>query len=320
MADAHDPAGSFQIRPGADHDWRALRMLIPEAFHHGSGARAFVATAEDDQKVIGAAAISPRLRSEPVSGPRVALHVIPPFRRRGIASRLLASCACIAAGQGAAALYAWQPLLPDSAEARAYAALGFDRSVKVEQGRADVQKSYEYLKPRYDQMVERQYIPASAKLVPLNAAYAGEIARLHVQFLGGRADEIEAQVRGQSPVRYHPDLSPMILFDGQVMGFTLARLWDDGNVLVDSQAIHPLLRQGWANLWLKFAGVCACRDMQIRTILFYSYDRHTDTRKLSRKVGVSSREMIEPYALLETLRFAGAPPTDERGDRNPGPA
>jgi len=295
-------------------------MLIPDAFHHGGGARAIVATSSDGRHIIGAAAVSPRLRSDPVTGPRIALHVIPPFRRRGIGARLLAACAQVAAAERAAALYAWQPLLPESLEARAYAGIGFDRSIRVEEGRADVEKSYQYLKPFFDELVQRQWIPPAAKLVPLSPAYASEIANLHVQYLGGRPDEIAAQVRGELPIRYHPQLSPVILVDGKVMGFTLARLFGERQTLVDSHALHPRLRGGWASLWLKFAGLCACRDLGIATTLFYSYDRHTDTQKLSRKAGVVIREMIEPYILLENPRFAAAPRPDVPGDRNPPPA
>jgi len=180
MADPDDPPTPFPIRPGTDRDWRALRMLLPEAFHHGSGTRAFVATADDDQKIIAAAAISPRLRSDPLSGPRVAIHVIPPFRRRGIGRRLLAACAHLAASEQAAALYAWKPLPPDSDDASAYAALGFKNSIRVEEGRADVELSYQYLKPFFDQIVQRQWIPSTAILVPLNPSHATAIARLHV--------------------------------------------------------------------------------------------------------------------------------------------
>jgi hypothetical protein len=110
-----------------------------------------------------------------------------------------------------------------------------------------------------------------------------------------------------------------MLVDGQVMGFTLARMLGSGKTLVDSHAIHPVLRGRWASLWLKFAGVCACRDAGVRTILFYSYAHHTDTQKLSRKSGTVIRELIEPYVLLEALRPAAAPTPNGPGDHTPEP-
>jgi GNAT superfamily N-acetyltransferase len=307
------------IRPGSERDWRALRMLLPEAFHYGSGARALVATSEDGLRIVGAAAVSPRLRSEPALGPRVAVHVIPPCRRRGIGQQLVEACAA-AAGNRAAALYAWQPVPAQSDDAQRYRQLGFDRTVTLLEGHTEVERAFSHLNPLYEQVVERGWIPPEARLAPLDAGHAAQIARLHVDYLGGQYEQIIAAVRGELPLRYVPDLSPVLLVEGQIRGFTLARMQAEGIAAVDATVVHPAFRRGWANLWLKFAGACACRDLGIHTLLFYTYDRHTDTRKISRQVGGTIVEMVEPYMRLpRPPRPADGPRPDAPADHIPEP-
>jgi GNAT superfamily N-acetyltransferase len=308
---------NWTIRAGGAQDWRALRMLLPQAFFHGSGAQSLVATTEDGRLIIGAAAMSPRLRSHPLPGVSVAAHVVPPYRRRGLGRQLVNACRSLAMQRNASGLYAWQPLAEASEDASAYRRLGFDRTVAVQEGRADVEMGYKHLKPLYDQVMERQWIPAGARLVPYDQADAIEIAKLHVMHLGGQMQEILSRLRGQSPVRYHPRLSPVVLVDGHVMGFTLAQVLAGGMVLVDSTVVDPQLRGGWANLWLKFAGVSECRDMAIHTVVYYTYDNHSDTRKLSRQVGAVSRQLVEPY---QVLQHGDAPPPDAPRDHIHVPA
>jgi GNAT superfamily N-acetyltransferase len=307
----------WRIRAGIEQDWRALRMLLPQAFQFGSRSRSIVAATEEGL-IVGAAAISDRRRSEPLSGPRVALHVVPPYRQRGIGRQLVEVCVRLAADEGAAALYAWQPMVAGGEEAGAWRRLGFDRNVIVYEGRGDVNRGLEYLKPRYERAVEEGWIPSKARLEPLGAEHAEQIGRLHVTCLGGRLEDIIDQVRGERADRYHPELSPVLLVDEKVMGFSLARICSPGTALVDSTVVHPSLRLGWANLWLKYGGGCACVRLGVHTLIYYAYDHHGDTKKLSRQTGAILREMAEPYMIIrEPGSSASRPPGGRGGDIRP---
>jgi hypothetical protein len=236
---------------------------------------------------------------------------------------LLETCAAAARAEGAAALYAWGPVEKDGEAARSWASLGFDRACHVLEARADLADALEYLRPFFERVLEEKWIPPEARLLPLTRAEPAEVARLHVEQLGGEFETVVRRVRGDTPPPYHPDMSPVILMNGRVMAFTLALPLPGGVAMAESTVVHPSLRGGWANLWLKVAGARASLALGLRTLLYYTYDRHTDTRKLGRQVGGSTRELIEPYRLLSaaasTPASDGGMPPDAPAGHNPQP-
>ena len=270
-------------------------MLLPAAVHFGSGVRAAVAT-DGDGLIVGAAALSARPRADPVSGLRVALHVIPPRRGRGLGRALSEACADVARGAGAEALYAWGPVDPAAGEP--WRRLGFGHSCTVRESRVSLAAALNYLTPFYERVVAEGWIPPDARLVPLDRADAREVARLHVAQLGGELESLVRRISGNVPPPYHPAMSPVILVNGRVMAFSLALPLPGGIALAESTVVDPSLRGGWANLWLKIAGATESLRLGLHTLLYYTYDRHTDTRKLGRQVGGVTRELVEPYKLL----------------------
>src|SRR5882757_1624821 len=78
----------YVIRPPQSAEKRACRMLLPGATGSGAMTHLFVAASGDPQRVIGAVALG---MDSQHSGRRglVDLHVIEPFRRRGIGRALL---------------------------------------------------------------------------------------------------------------------------------------------------------------------------------------------------------------------------------------
>ncbi len=76
----------FAIRLAEPHDSKALRMLLPVL---RNGGAYFVAVDRQSQLVVGAGGFTASCRTEPVVGPGVALEVIEPCRRQGIATTLL---------------------------------------------------------------------------------------------------------------------------------------------------------------------------------------------------------------------------------------
>lgn len=311
---------SWSIRPANQTDWRALRLLLPHAVHFGAGVRVLVAkTDSGDSRVLGAAALTARPRAEPVPGLRLSIHVIPPARRQGIARTLFNACVAIAAAEGLSALYAWGPVEPASTDSQAWKRLGMEHSCHVLETRTDLAASIRYLQPIYQQVVQRGWVPAGARLVPLDRADPAGIAQLHVQHLGGDFDTLLRRLGGQTPPPYHPEMSPVILLDGRVAAFILTLPIGDGVGLIESTVVAPSVRGRWANLWMRVAGARRCLELGLHTVLYYTYDRHGDTRKVAQRLEGVTRQLIEPYRFLSAIPISAEPPPDGRADRTGGP-
>jgi hypothetical protein len=193
-----------------------------------------------------------------------------------------------------------------------WARLGFTQTVCVQEGRTEVARALEYLKPIYDGLVQRGKIPKNARTVSLRQADPRQIARLHVDCLGGIYEEILAVLHGDTPLQYDPQLSPVVLIDGNVMAFNLCERTGPDSMFCHATVVHPSLRNGWANVWLKYHGTRLCAELGLKTYWHHSYDHHRDTRRYNRATGATTRMLLEPYRVLvepdgdSLMREAGA--------------
>lgn len=290
-------AANWTIRAARPADYRALRILLPQAVHFASPATALVAEESGSARIIAAAAMTLRLGAEGLWGARVAVHVIPPRRRQGIATALLDTIQELVRPRGAQALFAWEPIPAESQELAAWRMLGFNRVSVTHLDVAQLPRAEAYLRPLYEQVVERQWIPPDAKLLPLAMANLSQVAVLHARYLARTAQQVLWRLSGNGVVPIDMQLSPVLVIDRQVRAFTLVRL--EGNVChVEATVVDPALRMGWANLWLKYIGIRWAIDGGAGTMIFYTHTRHSDTRKLARQFGAVTKELIEPYRLL----------------------
>lgn len=295
-------AVGFHIRCAEERrDWRVLRMLLPDAVHHGCGCDAFVATDDDaSRRVIGAIAIAPLMRLQPLRGPRVALHVAPPWRRRGVGRALAAMAARLSAARGAEALYAWNKVSPASDEAQAWRSIGFDQAIESSLTRIDATRTIDMLEPLVRRLRERGQIPADAMLVPLADANPDEVVELVTSFLAGAGTEVEMKNRltGNHPRPPETRLSRALLYRGRVAGVMIGTPVNKHVGLIEVNVVHPALRGGWANAWLKLEATRAGRDGGYDTFLYETHDQHADTIKLTRRLGGTIVPRIEPYRVI----------------------
>jgi GNAT superfamily N-acetyltransferase len=293
-----------RIRRAEEHlDWRALRMLLPHAVHYGCSCDVFVATDdESSRRLIGAIAVAPLMRLQPYRGPRVALHVISPWRRRGVGRALVAAAVEVSAARGADALYAWDKMSPDGVDAQVWRRLGFDKAIESSLTRIDATRTIEALQPLVSCLIERKYIPAEARLVPLREADINEIVELVTTFLAGAGDEagLKNRLIGNHPLPLEPLLSKVLLFNDRVAGVMLGSPINKHVGLVEVNVIHPMLRGGWANVWLKLETTRIARDAGYQTFLYETHEQHADTKALTRRVGGVVVPRIEPYRLIAT--------------------
>ncbi|HZZ42580.1 MAG TPA: GNAT family N-acetyltransferase [Tepidisphaeraceae bacterium] len=271
-------------------------MLLPGAVHFGASIRAYVAATNADGLVVGAVVLSARARAGPLIGPRVAIHVIPPMRRQGIGQALLQTAESAARSSGASALYAWLPV--DIHESLKWSQLGFTQSCHVQEFRSDLRRTLDHLTPLYEQALARNWVPTTARLVPLNRADPTAIARLHLSQLGGDLDSLLARLRGQTPPPYQPEISPVIVLNGQVVAFMLALSIGNRTALIESTVVDPSLRGRWANLWLRATAARRALELGMHTVLYYTYDQHRDSQKIAARLQSLTRDLLEPYRLL----------------------
>ena len=303
-----DPSSdTFQIRPPTAAERRACRMLLPSATGPAQRAMLFVATAGPSAKVIGAAALGLDARRQTHEGWQVDLHVIPPFRRRGAGRALMGRVLAQASTHNVAALHAWEWVEPGSDAARAWAALGFSPARQKREYEADIAAASSTLVPLYDQVRQAGYIPSNARMIPLADADHDAVARLHVEYLGGSHRLLLPLLTGAAPDRYHPRYSRVMLLDGRVVGASLGRILPDGVCEVDAHVLHPSVRMGWANLWLKMEAAEHLLADGIRTMRYFTLEHHTDTHRISRQAGCRLlRTLVQMRRNLRQAGDAGA--------------
>jgi GNAT superfamily N-acetyltransferase len=280
----------FVIRRPAAAERRACAMLLPGAAKPGEKARLFVAAAGEPPRVVGAAALGVGGREGAQDGAhrewRVDVRVIVPFRRRGIARALVDHAASQARAHGVAELYAWEWVDPESEAARAWAALGFSPWRRKTEYEADLEVASRTLAPLLEEVRRSGWVPPGARIVPLSEADPEAVASLHVRHLGGSRRLLMPLLTGAAPDLYDPTHSRVLLLDGRVVGFTLGRVFEDrGYCEVDANVLDPAVRMGWANVWLKMEAAESLLAAGIRTIRYFTLDRHTDTRRVSVRVG-----------------------------------
>jgi GNAT superfamily N-acetyltransferase len=308
MGDARE----IVIRPPAPAEKRACRMLLPRATEAGQRSRVFVALSGQPPRVVGAAAmgIDPQH-----AGQRwlVDVHVIPPFRRRGIGRALLRRLIDEAQTLGIASLRAWDWVALDSEDARAWAGLGLLRCQRRLDYQIDMKQALAMLSPLLERV--RTRIPAGARVIPLAEADLKAVIRLHEQYLGGNARVLLPLLDGTASNAYDRRLSSVLLLDGAVVGIALGRTFGDGSCEVDSRALHPVVRRRWPNVWLLHEGLRRGIDAGLRTMRYFTLDEHEDTRQLSERFG---GELIATSVRMGLeLRRAEASPGTSPG-RSPG--
>lgn len=277
---------SFLIRAPTAAETRACRMLLPRATGAGRGAQWHVAVSGPDQLVVGAAALGVESAPDVKRRWLVDLRVIATARGRGIGRALVRRVVEQAAAHGITSLHTWEWVEPDVDAARAWARFGFAPSQRRMEFEADLAQAHATLLPLYERARAENWIPSAARIVPLADADADAVARLHVQCLGGSRRLLMPLLRGSTADAYDPACSRVLLLDGRVVGFTLGRVHPAESCAdVDANVVHPSLRLGWANLWLKFEAASVLLSRGIRTIRYTTFQQHTDTHRVSRQVG-----------------------------------
>jgi len=291
----------WTIRAAHRRDWRPVRMLLPRSVHFGCGCAVLVAT-EPGGRIVGAAALSPRTRTDPVAGSLCDVHVVPPWRRKGIGRALIEQFAHAVRSRGGEALYAWEPVRADGDHATAWRALGFDQASSLHRTWLDLASALAQLEPYEQRLRKHNSIPEDAAVVPLGEADAMKVAAMNVAHLGGTMPDLLRRLRGETPDAFDPNLSLVVARGGETLGCALVRVIEPGVGLIEANTIDPSHRGTWANVMLRVHGVRVALENGLKTILFDTRDPHADTRRIAEKLGGETVKMIEPYRLVNSVK------------------
>ncbi|MCG8436364.1 MAG: GNAT family N-acetyltransferase, partial [Gammaproteobacteria bacterium] len=273
------PKSGFTIREAVKADAKAVRMLLP---HLPGDTFSMVALDRKYGLIVGAASILKRVRSKPPIGPGIVIHVIEPCRRTGIATALLEEMAKITKTHGGEALYAIQKAEVGSAEMQAWEWLKFKSLETVEEHVLPLDQFEPRLIPLLDRMRAKGKIPDSARMIPLHQANKEAVLQLHLEHMGGNSETILSKLHTEVPGSYHPRYSRVLMVDDKVMGCILAHRKSKDVASVDADIIHPSIRGGWANIWLKLEATQGALSLGIRDFHFTSFDRYEDTRSFTK--------------------------------------
>ena len=287
----------FTVRPATLVDRTACRMLLGD-FPDQSDR--FVAVDGEHGLVVGAAAAAHALRTTPLVGPGIVVHVIEPCRRCGVATALVEALAVAARGRKARALYSAHRVEYDSDEFHAWQRLGFEVCETVEEHELPLDQFEPRLAPLVDQLRQRGRIPPEARIVPLYAADPAAVLQLHLDHMGGDRGALYQKIRGQGAGAFHPRYSKVLRLGERVAGCILGHRKSQHVMLVDATILSPQVRGSWANVWLKLEATQGALSLGITHFHFVSFDHYADTRRFTKSLGgITAKKWALMYKELD---------------------
>lgn len=254
------------LRPPSEAEWRFCRMLLPRTFCDVAGREYLVAARDEAPRLVAAASF----RRAGQSVTHLSLHVIPSFRRGGMASQILEYLV----RSGAKSVEGAVEITTETEAAAFCARTGFERVDALTTVEAGIAGMREYMV----RLRSRIVLPAGASIVPLSAAPMEQAARLHALYVAqhGELNPWRASLAESSGLHH----SPVVLIRGQVAGILLWEREGD-TAVVRSRAVDPLYHGGWVNATLLAEGLDGAWSSGARRVRFCYTDSNRDTRKLA---------------------------------------
>lgn len=294
-----------QVRPPGRADLPACRLILPEVFIPGA-PRSLVAVAPDPMRFLGVVATRPTPSTHGAAW-TLDLHVVGPYRRRGIGRRLLN--AIIAEARQRNITYLAAASDPDSECARAFLeAGGFERVLRLETFEGELDRHAAEVADLYERLRRRGRIPDNVRIVRLEEAPREPLLRL----LAAPSGNLDAGNPGLPDLSWseawrHPSVSrvsPVVMVGDDPVAVVLAERRGD-IATVAWRTVSPEYRLGWANILLGHTAISWMRESGTRKMRFISTSLTTDTERMSRIFGARLISRRDHYRL--TLDTTGTP-------------
>jgi hypothetical protein len=265
----------LELRPPSNaKEWRICRTLLPETFISATESREYLlCLREESPRLVGA--ISFLKQGQRLSGLR--LHVIPRFRRLGVATRALA----LVNPEGVLTLTGVLDVRREPEAVLFCERTGFRRSNGITTVEADLEGSLAYLEPLRKKLTSRPAL-RTAKLADVPLA---EVARLHAHYIAHHSDLNP----WRASLAEMPELanSRVALISGKVAGMLLSEATDKVGLCRSLVAeAGPMSR--WVNLTLLMETVDLLWSRGLRRVQFSYADSNRNTLKsaLRAKAGI----------------------------------
>jgi GNAT superfamily N-acetyltransferase len=280
------PASGWKIRAPLPHERMACWMLLTQVDPGAQDLQLLVALDESGERIIGAAALACDTRPPDLERWYVDIHVIPPYRLKGVAAALLTRLIAMADRHGIPALDTWGWSEEGSPAANAWEKLGFSVAQQKYEFFGTVQSIIDGTKALHELSVQRGRIPASARLIPLKDADKLAVARLHARHLGGTVERLLPMLDEASVDPFNGPLSPVLMLEDRVAGCVLTRVYPDEKLSsCDAVIVDHGIRGGWASAWLRYEAALWALAAGLVTVRFHALAHHKDTKHASRRLG-----------------------------------
>ena len=261
-----------------DQEARACLALLPEV----RGASVELLIARRGGALAGAAAIFWQSWATPAGFP-VTIQVVPAERRRGVARRLLAAAAELAAGE-TDGLWSFDAIDEADDAACFMQAQGFRRERRQHYFQARIDALLENISPLLARLRRREGAGTAPLIVPLGEAPLDEIGWLVSSELGGGPFSAQARMRSQTaPESRVKDRSQVAMVGEKVAGVILWRIDVDEVAVVDARVVAAPWRGGAINLTLLEAGLLRGKEEGLLDVRFHCDEAVRDTISLARR-------------------------------------
>jgi hypothetical protein len=279
---APQPALSIHIRPAVAKEHSLCRTLLGAEATPSPSAHLFVAETGPTQQV-GCGVLRESEDGRPLHAVHVGAHA--DFRYYGVEEGLLAYARAYAAAHGVEHLQTLKWFEQNSQEEHAWRRRGFEPLAVRYVHEVDLQHAHERLTPLIEQIRDHGWIPADAQVVSLAEADPHAVCELHVNYLGGSAEQLLPVLDGSRPSTFDFEASVVLLVGGKPMGFTLGGFPEPGVCEASANVLHPALRLGWADLFLKYSALERTLAKGATVFRFITADQHKDSRRTLAWVG-----------------------------------
>jgi GNAT superfamily N-acetyltransferase len=282
------------VREALGAERHACRMLLAGQTDDLGWSRLTVAVERGSGLVLGAAAACPRLHSSGEVHAWLAVRVVAPSRRRGIATSLLAELAADARTRKCAALVAHA----DEEEGVSFlAARGFRASERLMKHRARVGPLAEALAELEARARRRGRVPPGARVVPLGPLAVAALAAMQATLVGGTREGASERL---AALAADPawSLTRVLEVDGAPQGLVAARRSGDA-CAVPSHFIARHLQacegsSGWPALVLLARSLGDAHALGVESCSFECLETNRPMTALADRLGaecVGAREL-----------------------------
>jgi hypothetical protein len=213
------------------------------------------------------------------------VHVVPPWRRRGIGRALVEAVATEASGE-TARLRSWG-LVPEDSVAHAFLkAAGFAVARRFLGFETDGRQFADAIIPLRQRIERKGKIPVELQIVALRDAPLEQVIRLAATELSIVRGGLAARLAAQDVSGLSTDLSTVLMLRGAVGGAILVSR-DGDTARVEVNVVAPEQRQGWANVVLLEETVRRGLNGGIKRFRFFSDEKTRDTVNLGKRAAAT---------------------------------